>query len=146
MTPIFEDVLRDMLIEPNLVGNRVYLLRAPEQAVPPYIVFGLVGPEPLHSQSGALDIIVRMYQVSFFDTSQSRAILLGDSLRHYWDGWRGMHRDVEIGAFLYRLQTQQYEDDTRLWQVIQHYRITYREPAEFSAAVQSVVNSERKRR
>lgn len=130
MTAIFEDVLRALLISSNLVGNRVYLMRAPQNPssplIVPYIVFTPTGPEPMHFHSGPSGLLNRNYQTSIFDESQSRALAVADSLRAFLDGYTGDYGGVRFGSILFRLQTVQYETDTRIFQVIPEYRIRFR--------------------
>lgn len=129
---IFEQTLRDLLIQANLVDARVFLMRAPQVPAPqqknPYIIFFHVAPiDPLNTHAmGPLDLQNRLYQVSIFDTSQTRALAIGDSLRMYLDGFNGDYANVHIGHCLYMTQTWGYEDDTQLFQVIQEYSIMFR--------------------
>jgi hypothetical protein len=137
---IFEDVLRDLLVGFTLVDTRVFLMRAPQvpapKAVTPYLVFLHVGPEPMHAQSGPLDVLRREYQFSFFDLSQSRALALSDALRQRLDGLRGTFEGVNFGGVFYRAQTSSYEDDTRLFQSITTYLFQYRIPGTLPALSQ----------
>jgi hypothetical protein len=124
---IFEDILRDLLVGFNLVGNRVFLMRAPQvpasQAQTPYLVFTPVGPEPLHAHSGPIALVREEYQFTFFDPSQSRALMLAASLRARLDGLRGDFEGVTFGGVFYRAKTTAYEDDTKLFQAITSYFI-----------------------
>jgi len=129
---IFEQTLRDLLIQTNLVADRVFLMRAPQkpntQAVTPYIVFFMVGPvnpTQLLTQHGPLDQIERDYQVSIFDNSQSRALAIADSTRMYLHTLAGDFENVHIGHTFYMTQTWAWESDTLLYQVIQEYRIMF---------------------
>lgn len=146
MTPIFEDVLRALLISTNLCGNRVYLIRAPQAQpapVQPYMVFTPTGPEPLHTQDGASGLYVRNYQVSIFDQSQSLALGLGDSLQAMLDGFTsGDYRGVEFAQMFFTAQTIIPEPDTQLFQVLTEWRIRFRYLATFTA-VNSAVNTKR---
>lgn len=126
MTLIFEDVLRDLLIHSGLVDNRVYLIRAPQTPTMPYMVFTPTGPEPVHMQDGPSDLETRNYQTSIFDTSQSRAIAIADGLKRYLDGYSEYFEGVRFGSIFYRVQTVQYELDTRVFQVIPEYRMRFR--------------------
>ena len=130
---IFEQTLRDLLIQANLVDNRVFLMRAPQkpadQQKTPYIVFFHVAPvDPigLKTMTGPLDQQDRLYQVSIFDNSQSRALAIADSLRMYLDTFHGDYENVRIGHSFYMTQTWAWEPDTLLYQVIQEYRIMFR--------------------
>lgn len=127
---IFEQVFRDLLIQTNLVANRAFFLRAPqvpaEQQKTPYMVFFHVGPEPLHAHSGPLGLLQRTYQVSIFDVGQTRAIAIADSLRGALDGYRGEYEGVLFGLIAYRNQTSEHEQLTKLFHVVQEYRILYR--------------------
>jgi hypothetical protein len=126
---IFEDVLRAMLIQFNLVDKRVWLIRAPQkptvQPMVPYMIFQHVGPVPLHSIRAPLDVLQREYQISIFDTSQSRALAIADALRTRLDGMRGDYMTVHFGAIFYRLQTSGYEADTELYSVVTSFEILF---------------------
>lgn len=126
---IFEDVLRAMVVQMNLVDSRVWLVRAPQkptvQPMVPYIVFLHVGPIPLHSIVAPLDVLQREYQFTVFDTSQSRAIAISDALRTRLDGLRGDYMFIRFGAVLYKFQTSSYEPDTELHSVVTSYEILF---------------------
>lgn len=126
MTRIFEDVLRALLIQSNLVDSRVYLMRAPQTPTVPYMVFDPTGPEPVHTQDGPSDLLNRNYQVAIYDTSQSRALAIADGLREYLDGYVGYFQGVDFGSILFRLQSTQYEADTKLFQIVTEYRMRFR--------------------
>ena len=130
---IFEQTLRDLIARSNLVADRVFLMRAPQVPQPkmttPYVVFFMVGPvnpTGLVTQHGPLDQIERDYQISIFDTSQSRAIAIADSLRMFMHTLHGDFENVRIGHAFYMTQTWAYESDTLLYQVIQEYRMMFR--------------------
>jgi hypothetical protein len=116
-------------MDSNLVGNRVFLQRAPQAPnaalAVPYIVFFAVGPLPMHSINGPLKQKQRDYQVSIFDESQSRALAVADSMRQWLDTYHGDYQNIRFGSTFYLMQTSLYEDDTRLFQVIQEYRILF---------------------
>ena len=108
-------------------------MRAPQvpavKQTNPYIIFFHVAPiDPigLATMNGPLDQQDRLYQVSIFDNSQSRALAIGDSLRMYLNTLHGDFENVHIGHSFYVTQTWSYEDDTQLYQVIQEYRIMFR--------------------
>jgi hypothetical protein len=126
---IFEDVLRAMLIQFNLTDKRVWLMRAPQkptvQPMVPYMVFMPVGPIPLHSIQAPLDVYQGQYQVSIFDTSQSRALAIAQALRTRMDGLRGDYMFIHFGAIFFRLQTTGYESDTELHSVVATYEILF---------------------
>lgn len=130
---IFEQTLRQMLIDTNLVAARVFLFLAPQvpasQAVDPYMVFFPVAPidqQGSETHGGPLTVITRLYQISIFDKSQSRALAIADSLRMHLDGWRGDYLNCHIGHIFPVTQTITYENDTKLFQVIAEYRIMFR--------------------
>lgn len=130
---IFEQTLRDLLIRTNLVDDRVFLMRAPQVPASkqklPYIVFFLVGPvDPLGlmTMHGPLDLFEGLYQISIFDSSQSRARAIGDSLRLYFNTLHGDFENIRFGHSFYMTSTWGWEPDTELFQVIQEYRIMYR--------------------
>jgi hypothetical protein len=127
---IFEDVLRALVISTNLTGSRVFLMRAPqrpaEQLITPYMVFTNVGPSPLHTMRGPLDVIEREYQFAIYDSSQSLVLGLADALRGRLDGWRGDYMGIRFGAIFYAAQTSAFEFDTKLFAAIISFRILFR--------------------
>lgn len=127
---IFEQALRAILIQTNLVGPRVFLMRAPqkpaEQMVTPYIIFFAVGPQTYTTQRGPLDQQQRLYQISIFDDSQSRALAIADSLRQKLDTLRGDVGQWRIGSCFYSTQTSTWEFDTGLTHVVTEFLIMFR--------------------
>ena len=126
---IFEDVFRAMLIQLNLTDKRVWLLRAPQKPtvkpMVPYMIFFPVGPIPLHSITAPLDVLQREYQVTIFDTSQSRGLAIADSLRTRLDGMRGDYMGIHFGAIFFKFQTSGYEPDTELFSIVVTFEILF---------------------
>jgi hypothetical protein len=126
---IFEQTLRQILIDTNLVARRVFLMRAPQVPAPevqaPYLVFFAVGPTPYVTHHGPLALTQRLYQVSVFDSQQSRALAIADSLRAALDTLHGDFANVHIGHFLYQTQTWSFEIETQVFQIIQEYSVQY---------------------
>jgi|SRR5882672_3592442 len=149
---IFEQTLRDLLIQTNLVERRVFLMRAPqvpaEAQKVPYFVFFPVAPYPKVTQRGPLNQVQRDYQVSIFDNSQSRALAIGDSLRGYLDTFHGDYENVHIGSCFYMVQTWNWEPEPQLFHVIQEYRImfNYLDLTAAQPAVRTAVTPERTKR
>ena len=129
MTPIIEDVIRQLLISTDVAASRVFLLRAPQKPAPqmvtPYLIFFNVGPAPMHSQSGPLDLLDREYQVSIFDPSQSLAFGIADELRRQLDGLSGDYMGVRFGAIFYRTQTAAFDQTPEIAQVITSFRVLF---------------------
>ena len=128
---IVENTLRRLLIQANVgFEKRVFLMFAPQVPAPqqkwPYCVFFHVAPNPLHDHGGPLDLLIREYQVSIFDPSQSKALAIADSLRNYLDGYRGTFEDTDFGGIFYMTQTGSREPDTELFHIVQEYRIQFK--------------------
>ena len=127
---IFEDVLRDLVVYQNLVGTRVFVQHAPQvpasQMATPYMVLLNVGPSPLHAMGGPLDVIMREYQFSIFDTSQFTALALADSLRGALDGWHGDYEGIHFAAILYKAQTSAWEQSDELHHVVTSFDVIFR--------------------
>lgn len=147
MTPIFEDVLRQLLISTDVTGTRVFLMRGPqvpaEQQKTPYLVFLSVGVAPLHSITAPIDVQDVEYQVSVFDTSQSRALGIADTLRRTLDGARGDYMGVRFGGIFHRSRTQSFEFDPLLFQVIVDFRILFQYLDSFQAVVLNQLETQR---
>lgn len=127
---IVEQVIRDLIIRTNLYERRVFLMRAPqvpaEQQTNPFAIFFHVSPIPMHAHSGPLGLIERDYQVSSYDPSQTKVLGLADALRASLDGFVGEFEGVLFGGIFYRNQLSRYEQNTKLFEVIQEFRIFYR--------------------
>ena len=126
---IFEQTLRQILVRTNLVGKRVFLMRAPQVPAPeveaPYFVFFPVGPTPYVTHHGPLNVIQRLYQISIYDTAQSRALAIADSLRQAIHTLHGDFAGVHIGSCLYQTQTWGWELETQIFHIIQEYSIQF---------------------
>ena len=126
---IFEQTLRDLLIQANVVGNAVFLARAPQKPAPqlqtPYIVFFHLAPNPHYTHGGPLQTLDRDYQIGIFHPSQTTALAIGETLRAYLEGTRGDYENARLYAFFHKTQTIQYEFDTQLFHVVQEYRILF---------------------
>jgi hypothetical protein len=126
---IFEQTLRDVLIAANLTADRVFLIRAPQvpaqKMVYPYMLFFHLAPTPHYYMSGPIQTLDREYQISLFHTSQSTALAMADTLREYLDAFRGDYENVRFFFFQMRNQTHQYESDTKLFQIVQEWRIMF---------------------
>jgi hypothetical protein len=134
---IFEDVLKALLIQLNLTDARVWLMRAPQKPtvspMVPYMVFLHVGPVPLHSIVAPLDVLQREYQITIFDTSQSRALAIADALRQRLDGATGDYMGIHFGAILYKVQTSGYEPETELHSIVIGFEILFQYLDSFAA-------------
>jgi len=126
---IVEQTLRDLLIAANVCDDRVFLIRAPQvpadKARNPYIIFFHLAPYPHYSQDGPIQTFDREYQVSIFDPSQSKALAIADTVRDYLERFRGEFGAARFYGFFHRNQTQHWESDTKLYQIVQEYRILY---------------------
>lgn len=144
---IFEQTLREVIASVNLVANRVYLMRSPQvassQVIVPYVVFTPVGAITYDSQSGPSQLIQRDYQLSIFDTSQSRALAIADSYRIRLGGLpAGLVVDpYQINSCFFITQSSGWENEDEYFQVIQQYRIMHRNlarPTPYTAPLTAV--------
>lgn len=142
---IVENVIRDLVTATNVVADRVSLLHGPQVPQPklvvPYITISPVGVYPKPTMEGPLQLIDREYQFSIFDSSQSRGLAIGDTVRQAFDGARGDYELVRFGACFNTLQTWGYESDTKLFQIIQQYRFLYRLLAGFATQTRTTNRS-----
>lgn len=130
MTPIFEDVLRALLVGTDVAGTRVFYMRAPQapatQQATPYLVFFGVGPSYYHTHAGPVSLQDREYQVSIFDPSQSRATSIADTLKAKLDGVSGLYADIRFGGIFWRSQkAAAFETHTNLHHVLVTFRILF---------------------
>ena len=90
----FEEALRNFLnLAPiNMPGGYLSTYSVQQPAVP-YLIFTDITQRPVYGQSGAANLIQRTYQLSIFDSSQSRAIYTADRLRQMFQGFKGVMVD-----------------------------------------------------
>jgi hypothetical protein len=135
MTPIFEDVLRALLVGTDVAGTRVFLARAPQvpadQQRTPYLVFFSVGPTPRHAMGGPVSVQDVEYQVSIFEPSQSKALAIAATLKQKLDGVAGDYAGVRFGGIFYRSQSSDYESHANIHHVFMTFRILFEFLPEF---------------
>lgn len=114
---IFEDSLRSWLsAKATTAGSRIYSHQAPERPATPYVVFWLVGSQPLHVHDGRVGMLQRLYQVESISPSQAEAVTLADVIRRHLDGFKGQMEAFTLGSV--HVQSQRYtRDDTTKYHV-----------------------------
>ena len=136
MTPIFEDVLRALLVGTDVAGTRVFLARAPQvpadQQRTPYLVFFSVGPDSASFDGRAglgpgrrvpgLDL--RAVAVEGARDRRARSNRSSTASR-------GDYAGVRFGGMFYRSQSSDYESHADIHHVFMTFRILFEFLPEF---------------
>jgi hypothetical protein len=137
---IIEDVIRELVAALELpFASRIFLMRAPQAPAPspavPYCVMIPAGTNPIHGTHARSYLMNRVFQFSIYDSSQTRALWVSETLRLKIDALRGHFGGVNFGAILLRAQTAAApEIATGLFHVISDYEFIYSFCPEPSAA------------
>ena len=72
-----------------IVGTRIYVARAPQDAALPYVVYEEAEAERVRSLSGDVDYVSSVVDVSAFAASHAQALAAGNAAREAVNDYRG---------------------------------------------------------
>lgn len=114
----------------DLIGERLYYVRAPQDVVKPYVVFFKVSGLREYSHDGASELAQPRFQFSCFATIYYEAKQIAEAIRaaiEAFSGTMGGESGVEIGSCFCMNESDMYEDDTKLFHVAIDYLIFHKE-------------------
>ena len=106
-----------------LVSTRIYLSRAPEQPVMPFIVFYRIAATRHHAMNGASGLVKLRVQASIFSKTMKEALSIGDALRLSFDDFIGDINSVTVQAILLESEFESYEPQVDVKSIIQQYQV-----------------------
>jgi hypothetical protein len=94
----------------DLVGDRIYPTKAPQDEPLPCIIYRRFGDQAPQMQSGACGIAEAQYEISVIATCAKEATDVSEAIRNAFDGLR----NVEIGTTYVRSANLINESDTSI--------------------------------
>lgn len=110
-----------------LVSDRIYFVRADQDVETPYIVVTKISGVREHSHDGSSELAHPRFQISVFGTTYSSCKSVTAAVQAALQGYKGAMSDVTVGAVFYDNETDTYESDTGLFQIITDYTIWHTE-------------------
>lgn len=107
------------------VGPRVYLHKAPQGAIDPYIVVYLISSEPLNSQRGTSDLRRESLQFSVFSPKQATTREVGLALCRLLSGFSGTMGTVPVTCCLQTNGRMLFNEATSVHQYALDFLIHY---------------------
>jgi len=114
----------------DLIGERLYYVRAPQDVTKPYVVFFKVSGSREYSHDGASELANPRFQFSCFATTYYEAKQTVNAIRvaiEAFSGTMGGDGGVEVGSCFCINESDIYEEDTRLFHVAVDYLIYHKE-------------------
>ena len=114
----------------NLIGERLYYVKAPQDVTKPYVVFFKASGPREYSHNGASALARPRFQFSCFATTYYQAKQIAEAIRaaiEAFSGTMGGAGGVEVGSCFCINESDMYEEDTRLFHVAVDYLIYHKE-------------------
>lgn len=110
MIPAIYERLSTYTAVSDLVGDRIYPTKAPQDAELPCIIQRRFGGQSPKTQAGACSITDAQHEIDILATSPSQALAVADAVRNAMDGLRS----VEIGSTYVRSAHLTNETDSSI--------------------------------
>ena len=110
------------------VSERIYIVNAPQTVKTPYIVFFKVDSNPEQSHQGNSHLERARFQFDIFDDSIYECKLIAEHLQTILQGLNepiGVSPYVRVGGILFLGEGQLYENEDKLYHLIEDYEIPY---------------------
>jgi len=128
---IEQAVLKELLADSgitDLIGERLYYVKAPQDVAKPYIVFFKVSAPREYSHDGASKLARPRFQFSCFAMTYYEAKQIAEAIRVAIEAFSGtMGTGVEVGSCFCLNESDMYEEDTKLFHVAVDYLIYHKE-------------------
>ncbi len=106
-----------------IVSDRIFFVKADQSVETPYIVITKVSGVREHSHDGSSHLAHPHFQLSIFSDTYSSCKSVATVLQTALQGYSGAMSDATAQAVFYENETDTYESDTSLFQVILDYTI-----------------------
>lgn len=114
----------------DYVGDRIYQVRALQNARTPYLVVTKISGVREHSHDGSSELAHPRFQFSAFSTTYNEAkniIAAVQTALQGYSGTMGGGSGVSVGACFYENEADYYEIETKLFHVLADYVIWHTE-------------------
>jgi len=130
---IEQAVLTELLADSgvtDLVGERIYYVKAPQDVGKPYVVFFKASAPREYSHDGASRLARPRFQFSCFATTYYEAKQIAEAIRaaiEAFSGTMGGDGGVEVGSCVCLNESDIYEENTQLFHLAIDYLIWHKE-------------------
>jgi len=111
----------------DLVGQRIYYVKAPQDVTTPYIVFTKVSAPREHDHDGSSGLVGARFQFSVFATTYYEAKQIVVQVQAVLQAYSGTMGEVVVNGSFYQNEVDFWEEDTKLYHVACDYLIWYNE-------------------
>lgn len=124
---MIQEALRKKLIEYkdlyNLVKERIYILKLPQNPTYPAITYFRVS-NPRHHD---IDVSYTRFQFDSWASSYSIARNVANKIRKAIQREKGVWDGIKIIQVVYLNESELYENDTKIFHIVTDFQILYRE-------------------
>lgn len=106
----------------NLVGDRIYVLKLPQNPTYPAVTF-FKASNPRHHD---LDIAYPRFQFDVWAASYEAAKNVADEIRKALQREKGDWSGIKVIQGVYLNEIDLYEDDTKIYHIVSDYKIIYK--------------------
>lgn len=111
----------------DLVGQRIFFVKAAQDVEKPYLVLTKVTGPRESSHDGASGLAHPRFQVSVFAETYAGAKVIALAVQAALEGYQGLMDEVYVDGVFYDDENDFYEDDTKLYHVASDYIIWHGE-------------------
>ena len=128
---LIEQAILDELIGTSgltdLVGQRIYYVKAPQDVTNPYVIFTKVSAPREHDHDGSAGLVSARFQFSAFATTYYVVKQIAVQIQTVLQAFSGTMGEVTVGGSFYQNEVDFWEEDTKLYHVACDYLIWYNE-------------------
>lgn len=111
-----------------LISNRIYPLKAPQDAIYPLVVIQRVSGPRVYSHDGASGLAYPRFQISSWGRSAAEAKAVANQVRIGMNGFKGtMGDDVEVDACFLATELDRYDPETERYGTLLDFIIWHHE-------------------
>jgi hypothetical protein len=117
----------------SIVGERVYPLRMPDNAILPAIVYTRITSERQHTLDGAGNLTYSRFVIDSYSNQESKnggfaeSIAIARAVQATLDGYRGPADGVDIQGILQMTEQHLYDSELEIYRVSQDWMVIHRE-------------------
>jgi len=124
---LIEQAILTRLSQIDLLGGRIYPVKAPQDVELPYLIFFKVATSRDHSHSGSSHLASAWVQFSSFAQTYEEGKQIVGEIKTLLDSFRGTITNISINGCFLQEEVDFLEEDTGLYHIACDYRIVYNE-------------------
>lgn len=111
----------------DIAGSRINWVNAPQSTGKPYVILQTTSGENFPDMDSASELSKLTIQIDCWATSWGQANALRRVIIHLLDGFTGAIYDSNVQGCFYKGESEEYDDDAKLFRVSIDFEITYTE-------------------